>query len=212
MTFSIIGFDNKNEMIGSAVASCWTGVGGCVQFFRPHVGLVNIQNHSHAQVAYRILDNMETSDDLDYCIEDALSTDSAKTLRQCVVASLKSKSVQVYSGSQNTETYHHLIGKSCAAAGNTLADENVIGKMIDAFDNNEDKTITERLILALEAGQEAGGDSRGQEAAAVKSYSFSYPAQRYYPIDLRVDHHKAPIEELRKLYKIFDKNERRITT
>ena len=73
MTFSILAFDRKQELIGSAVASKWTGVGGCTQFFRPGTGLVTIQNCSYAQVAYRILDNMECGETLPDSLEKALA-------------------------------------------------------------------------------------------------------------------------------------------
>lgn len=210
MTFSIIGIDAKRRMIGSAVASKWTGVGGCVPFFRRDVGMVNMQNHSYAQVSHRILDEMTAEDDLSKCIENALYTDKSRHNRQCIVASLKTRSFEVYSGRRCSPIFHQKIGKNCAAAGNTLANTDVIEAMVDAFDGSNGLPMAERLILALEAGQNAGGDARGQEAAAIKAYKFTYPIQRFYPIDLRVDHSDEPLVELRKLYKIFGENERRI--
>ena len=209
MTFSIIGIDPDDKMIGSAVASKWTGVGGCVQFFRHGVGFVNMQNHSHAQVAHRILDKIEGGEDTEQAIEIALETDATKAARQCIVKSLHSNKFAVYSGAQCTGTFAHKIGKNCAAAGNTIASKAVIDAMIDAYENSANAPITEKLLLALEAGQAAGGDTRGQEAAAIKAYEYTYPQQRFYPIDLRVDHHDTPLVELRKLYDIFGENERR---
>ncbi len=209
MTFSIIAFDPDEQMIGSAVASKWTGVGGCTQFFRPDVGFVNMQNHSYAQVAYRILDNIEQGMPLTEALESGLSTDKVREQRQCILADLEGN-FHVYSGSGCTGTFHQKIGKNCAAAGNTLASESVIEAMIDAYENSSSDKIVERLIEALEAGQKIGGDTRGQEAAAIKAYKLSYPVQRFYPIDLRADSHDRPLEELRRLYNIFGHNERRI--
>lgn len=208
MTYSIIAYDPEEEMIGSAVASKWTGVGGCVQFFRPGVGFINIQNHSYAQVAYRILDKMEEGCTLDKSLLKALEIDNVKERRQCILADLEGN-FHVYSGENCTGIHHQKIGKNCAAAGNTLVSENVIDAMIEAYENSSSDRIVERLIQALEAGQEAGGDERGQEAASIKAYKTSYPIQRFYPVDLRVDSHDNPLEKLRHLYRTFGDNDRR---
>ena len=208
MTFSIIGFDPDEKMIGSAVASKWTGVGGCVQFFKPGVGLVNFQNHSYAQVAHRILDGMEEGVPLAEAVEMALSTDDAREHRQCNLADLNGN-FYVYSGKNCTNLHYQKIGKNCAAAGNTLVSANVVENMIQAFEKGHDHSFVERLIAALEAGQEAGGDSRGQEAASVKAYKLTYPIQRFYPVDLRVDSEDEPLKKLRFLYETFSKGDRR---
>lgn len=209
MTFSIIGIDPENEMIGSAVASRWTGIGGCVQFFRPEVGFVNIQNTPYAQVAHRVLDLMESDDDIEHCVSSALGIDTAAKLRQFVVCSLKTHEFHVHSGTGCEDIFTHKVGKHCAAAGNSLADKAVIRDMVKAFENSQDLPLAERLLLALEAGQAEGGDSRGQEAASIQAYQFSYPMQRFYPVDLRVDSHKKPLQELRRLYEVFKEHDRR---
>ncbi|MDP7142842.1 MAG: DUF1028 domain-containing protein [Alphaproteobacteria bacterium] len=210
MTFSIVAFDPDLNMIGSAVASKWTAVGGCVSYFRPGVGIVHIQNHAYAQVAFRILDHLEQNPlmDLSQSVDVALQMDRAKEKRQIAIATIDQR-LYVHTGAECTELYHQKIGKNCAVAGNTLVDKDVIDAMTDAFETSTDFPFTERLIRALEAGQDRGGDARGEEAAAVKAYRFSYPIQRSYPLDLRVDNHEKPLEELRRLYTIFGDNERR---
>ena len=65
-------------------------------------------------------------------------------------------------------------------------------------------------MLALEAGQKQGGDARGQEAAALCVYHAAYPAQKDYPIDLRVDHDDQPLVKLRELYETFKAMDRTI--
>ena len=210
MTFSIIAIDTDNQMIGSAVASRWTGVGACVPYFRPGVGLVHIQNHSYARLAHSMLDEMESHDNIVVCLNKALEDDTAKQKRQCVIASLKNYEFHAYSGAECNGITHHIIGNNCAAAGNTLATENVIKAMVDSMETNNQLSLAERLINALEAGQAEGGDIRGQEAVSLQVYKFSYPVQRFYPIDLRVDHHETPLKEIRHLYDVFNSNERRI--
>ncbi len=209
MTFSIIAFDRKNKLIGSAVASKWTGVGGCTQYFRPGTGIVNIQNCAYAQVAYRILDNMEAGLDLESSLSGALLTDKAREKRQCILADLRGNFF-VHSGIKCTAPLFHRIGKNCAAAGNALASPSVIEAMIAAYESSPSSVMTEKLLEALEAGQAAGGDLRGQEAAAIKVYKTTYPVQRFYPIDLRVDSHDTPLDELRRLYGVFGARDRRV--
>lgn len=209
MTFSIIAYDREQELIGSAVASKWTGVGGCTQFFRPGVGLVNMQNCSYAQVAYRILDNMEHGLNLPESLAKALAEDNAREKRQCLLADLNGN-FHAASGMNCNGIFLHKISENCAAAGNTLTAPAVIDTMIDAYESSASGVMTERLLEALEAGQAAGGDLRGQEAAAVKVYKTTYPVQRFYPIDLRADSHDTPLAELRRLYTIFGENDRRV--
>ena len=148
MTFSILAFDREQALIGSAVASKWTGVGGCTQFFRPGTGLVNIQNHSYAQVAYRILDNIEAGLDLAACLEQALSDDSAREKRQCLLADLHGN-FHAASGADCSGIFRHKVSAHCAAAGNTLADPAVIDAMIDAYESADSDVMTERLPRCL---------------------------------------------------------------
>lgn len=208
MTFSIIGYDPDAQMIGSAVASKWTGVGSCVQFFQPHVGLVNMQNHSYAQIAFRVLKNMETGETLETSLENALLLDTAGQKRQFILADLEGNFL-TYSGDGCNGIYHEETGRNCAAAGNTIAGKDVITAMVTAFEQSRGENLTERLVLALEAGQAAGGDTRGQEAAAIRVFQTSYPQQRFYPVDLRVDSHDEPLIELRRLLDVFAAHERR---
>lgn len=210
MTFSIVAFDVDNRLIGSAVVSRWTGVGGCVPYFRPGVGIVHVQNCACAQVGHNVLAEMEIDDNsLERCLCEALNNDPSGDQRQCIVASIKNLSLHVYTGTACAGITHHKLGRNCAAAGNALANEDVIEAMVEAFESNADTDMAERLITALEAGQAEGGDMRGEEAAALKVYKLRYPVQRFHPVDLRVDHHTEPLKELRYLYEVFSNKERR---
>ncbi len=90
--------------------------------------------------------------------------------------------------------------------GNILAGEEVVLAMGEAFEKTEG-TLAERLIAALESGQEAGGDTRGQQSAALivvrKNGGFGGFNDRY--IDLRVDDHTKPIEELKRIYQLYER-------
>ena len=208
MTFSIIGFDHDEGVIGSAVASKWPAVGGCVPFFRPSVGFINLQNHTYSRLAYDLLDEMEKGDDLAACAANALQRDTAPERRQCILASVNTGQLHAYSGDDNTGIYTHKLGQDCAAAGNTLVSKDVVYCMIDAFEDSRDQPLAERLILALEAGQAAGGDARGEQAVSVHVYHKDYPDQSLYPLNLRVDNSRTPLKELRVLYYEFGEHTR----
>lgn len=209
MTFSIIGFEPELEMIGIAAASKWTGLGGCLPYFRHSVGLVAVQNCSYAQTAYHVLDAMENGQDPSAAIQTALAQDSKPEIRQVLACSLKGEMAN-YSGNSCSKPHLDKQGKNCIAAGNTLACPEVVTDMIRSFETSNAQSLTMKLLEALEAGQAAGGDERGEEAAVIKAYSLHYPKQRFYPIDLRVDSHDQPLAELRRLIEVFNAKERRV--
>lgn len=206
MTFSIIGFDPEKQMIGSAVASKWTGVGACVPFFEVGVGFVHMQNHAYALAANKILDQMSSSTHLETCVKEGLRHDEVASKRQCILANLEGD-MHVHTGVDCHRIHHQRIGTHCAAAGNMLARKEVVDAMITAFEESSDQLLAERLILALEAGQAEGGDRRGIEAASVRVHKTSYPVQKFFPVDLRVDYHAEPLQALRYLYEVFTRNE-----
>lgn len=210
MTFSIIALDPETNEIGSAVASKWTAVGGCVPFFRAGVGMVHIQNHSCPTLAHNILDGLQAGADPETALDQALRKDPQKARRQCLIGDLNSGKTYAYSGADCTGIFLHKNTPDCAVAGNTLADIAVAQHIIDAFQSSAHKPLAERLMLALEAGQKQGGDARGQEAAALCVYHAAYPAQKDYPIDLRVDHDDQPLVKLRELYETFKAMDRTI--
>lgn len=87
---------------------------------------------------------------------------------------------------------------SRSVAGNMLADERVVQASLDAWEGAGGVPFAERLLTALDAGQQAGGDKRGRQSAALIVYS----SEVYPDIDLRVDDHPDPVAELLRLYEI----------
>lgn len=203
MTFSIIGLDPVRGLIGSAVASKWTSVGGCVPFFRPGVGVLHIQGCAYARTAENIWHAM-TEDGMDpaAAMAEALARDTGATHRQVMVMDLAGRRAAATGSDCVGHAVHHL-GENCVVAGNTLANAAVVPAMQAAFESMSDALLGERLLAALEAGEAAGGDTRGREAAALRIYTFDYPDQRFFPLDIRVDSHDTPLAELRRLYDVF---------
>jgi uncharacterized Ntn-hydrolase superfamily protein len=92
----------------------------------------------------------------------------------------------------------HLTGEGYAVMGNLLASEEVIATMAGVFEAATEEPLAERLVRALEAGQEAGGDKRGRQSAVV----YVVESQPYPYLDLRVDEHSDPVAELRRIYEV----------
>lgn len=210
MTLSIIGFDAKRGLIGSAVASKWTSVGGCVPFFRPGVGVLHVQGCAYARTAETVWEKMTAESlSLQAAVDVALALDTGRGHRQIIAADM-SGDMYAVTGAECLPATAHIVGKDCVLAGNTLANPDVIPAMQEAFEALPEALLGERLLAALEAGQAAGGDARGQEAAALRIYTHDYPDQSFFPLDIRVDSHDAPLSELRRLYDVFLQIDRQV--
>ncbi len=92
----------------------------------------------------------------------------------------------------------HIAGDDVSVAGNMLAGPQVVAATLDAYRRSEGRPFGDRLIRALEAGQDAGGDKRGKQSAAIKIWS----TEPYPLLDLRTDDDPAPLDELRRLYEL----------
>jgi uncharacterized Ntn-hydrolase superfamily protein len=105
----------------------------------------------------------------------------------------------LHSGAQALATAAFAQGEGCVALGNLLASPEVPARMLSAFAGAADAEFAERLLLALEAGLDAGGETGDERSAGL------HVAQIYdWPVvDLRVDWHEAPIAELRRLWKLY---------
>jgi hypothetical protein len=103
-----------------------------------------------------------------------------------------------WSGSDCTPWYGDIVDRDMAVSGNMLIGEATLTAMADTFRNTEDCDLAERLLLALKAGNAAGGDKRGKQSAALKVYHW----EAYPWLDLRVDDHAEPVGELWRIYTI----------
>ena len=121
--------------------------------------------------------------------------DAGRDHRQLHMIDAKSRTA-AYTGSACVDWCGHLSRDGFSVAGNMLAGPQVLEKTADAFERTRGLPFAERLLAALEAGEAAGGDKRGKQAAALLVHTTeSYPF-----LDLRVDDHAEPLAELRRLY------------
>lgn len=106
----------------------------------------------------------------------------------------------VHSGSRAMPKSGFKLGRSCVAIGNLLSSSDVPERMVQAFEANEQLRLEERLLMALEAGLDAGGENDDEHAAGLHvAEAFDWPV-----VDLRVDWRESPIRQLRELWRLYE--------
>jgi uncharacterized Ntn-hydrolase superfamily protein len=200
-TFSIVAVDSTNGEIGCAVQSRYFAVGNVVPWARAGVGAVATQAAGVGAFGPRILDVLATGSGLERAIAQVLADDEGRETRQLGVVAADG-SASAHTGSECLAWAGHRVGPGYAVQGNILAGAAVVEEMERAFLGTVG-SLAERLVAALEAGQAAGGDIRGQQSAAVVVERPGAAAESREGLnricDLRVDDHVAPIAELRRL-------------
>ncbi|WP_054180340.1 DUF1028 domain-containing protein [Trabulsiella odontotermitis] len=198
MTLSIVGRCAQTGQMGIAISSSSIAVGARCPWLRSNVGAVSTQNITLPALGPRILDRLQQGDSAETGLKNGLNTDDYHMYRQVTVLTPEGKSA-FYSGEKTLGINHALSGENCVAAGNLLANQDVITAMVHAFEHHSGH-LADRLIAAMQAGLRAGG-----EAGPVHSAALSIVDSPVWPIvDLRVDWTDAdPIDELSKLWQAY---------
>jgi uncharacterized Ntn-hydrolase superfamily protein len=201
-TFSIVALDAATGELGSASASRSLGVGGAIAYSRLGVGVVNTQHYANLRLGETALKCINEGMHPQQALESALSEDPKRLARQLVAIDAKNRK-GAWTGPQCTDVKHHVFGSDCVAAGNHLVSEQVIEAMVAAFEEHHEQSLSWRLLLALEAGEAAGGDKRGKQSAGIKVMPPNLTDAEEINVDLRVDDHPQPLAELRRLCELF---------
>lgn len=201
-TFSIVATDHVTGEIGCAVQSRYFAVGNVVPWAKARVGAVATQAAGVAAFGPAILELIERERlSPEAAIASVLATDEQRETRQLGVVRADGASA-AHTGSECNAWAGHRTGAGYAVQGNILVSEDVVAEMERAF-LGAGGSLAERLVTSLEAGQTAGGDSRGQQSAAVVVERHGAAAETREGVDrvcdLRVDDHPEPIAELRRL-------------
>jgi len=198
-TFSIVGRDPVNGDLGVAVQSKFLAVGSLVPWARAGVGAVATQsfvNTTYGPEGLRLMAGGWTAPE---ALDQLLSLDHDVSHRQVLLVDAAGRAA-AHTGEVCFDWAGHIVGNNFACAGNILVSEDTVQAMAKTFHTTEGP-LAERLVAALAAGQAAGGDSRGQQSAALlvvrTAGSYGGRGDRY--IDLRVDDHPEPIVELERL-------------
>lgn len=200
MTFSIVAYDPNTKELGVAVQSKFIGVGSVVPWAKAGVGAVATQSYANPAYGPKGLELLEEGKSAEETVKILTDRDEGRALRQVGIIDANGEGA-AYTGEDCYEWAGHRVGHHCVAQGNILAGKAVVTNMVETFEQTKG-SLAKRLLKALEAGQAAGGDIRGQQAAAlyvVKEKGGYLQANDRF-IDLRVDEHKEPIKELMRIY------------
>jgi uncharacterized Ntn-hydrolase superfamily protein len=202
MTFSIVARSDDGESWGVAVASKFLAVGSVVPAAVAQVGAIATQ--AWANVAYKgqalaLLDEGATAS---VALQRLLEEDDGRDVRQVGIVDGEGGAAS-HTGPACLDWAGGRTGDGYAIQGNILTGEEVVLAMEAAWHDVSDPgvTLARRLLAALRAGDEAGGDSRGKQSAAlfVVSEGAGYDGGDDVAVDLRVDDHENPIAELTRL-------------
>jgi uncharacterized Ntn-hydrolase superfamily protein len=202
MTFSIVAFDPATGELGVAAQSKFLAVGAVVPWAEAGVGAVATQayaNTSYGPAALALLKKKMNPVDV---VAKLTSADPDRELRQIGVVDTRGRSAG-HTGANCYPFAGQVCAKNFCAQGNLLANDDVIRCMVDAYERST-SSLPLKLIATLRAGQRAGGDKRGQQSACllVVKPNGGYGGFNDRYVDLRVDEHPEPIEELARLYKL----------
>ena len=195
-TFSIAAFDPGTDSLGVAVQSKFLAVGSVVPWARAGVGAVATQAMANFNYGPRGLDLMAEGRSAEETVEALTGADEGRDHRQLGVVDARGRGA-TYTGPECFDWAGGVTGEHYAAQGNILVGRETVDAMARVYEGTEGD-LAARLLAALDAGQEAGGDSRGRQSAAllVVREGGGYGGDNDRVIDLRVDDHPDPIKEL----------------
>ena len=198
MTISIAGRCERTGAFGVAISSSSPAVGSRCPNVRAGVGAVSSQNVTDPSLGTALLDALQSGLGAHDALAKISSIATHPEFRQLTVVDNTGKSA-VYSGAKSLGINSEVTAKNVAAAGNMLANPDVIQAMIDSFNATPDTELADRLIRALEAGVKAGGEAGPVHSAAVLvATEVSWPTT-----NLRVDWDEDPISKLRDIYNVW---------
>jgi uncharacterized Ntn-hydrolase superfamily protein len=194
MTWSILARDETGRF-GVAIASRFFAVGSLTVHTRRGLGALATQALLNPLYGPQGMDLLAAGRSPEDVVQMLTAVDAGRDQRQLHVLPAQGRPV-AWTGAACVDWCGHRVEKDFSVAGNMLAGPRVLEATAEAFLASQGLDLAERLLLAMAAGEAAGGDKRGKQAAALRLH-----ADEDYPqLDIRVDDHEEPIEELRRLW------------
>jgi uncharacterized Ntn-hydrolase superfamily protein len=203
-TYSIVACDLEAEQWGVSVQSKFLSVGSVVPWAEPQVGAIATQAYANPRYGPNGLELLRQGLSAQEVVDRLTSQDEGRDHRQLGVVDGQGRSAS-YTGSECMDWAGGRTGEGYAAQGNILVNKETVDALAETFQSSSGP-LAERLIDCLAAAQEAGGDSRGQQSSAllVVERDGGYARMSDVVVELRVEDHERPIEELRRIYKLHD--------
>jgi uncharacterized Ntn-hydrolase superfamily protein len=200
-TFSITARCKKTGMLGVAVSTARPAVGSLAPYVKAGVGAISTQALVNPFYGIDGLRFLSEGVPVNQVVERLLKEDTERERRQLAIVD-KNGIASGFTGSETVPWQGHLVGSQFVVAGNMLTGPETLQAMYETFEALENESLPERLLAALKSGQEAGGDKRGKQSAAL----YVVHEEEYPFVDLRVDEHDDPVSELVRIYEVCQRD------
>jgi uncharacterized Ntn-hydrolase superfamily protein len=204
-TYSIVACDLDAGQWGVATQSKFLAVGSVVPWAEPHVGAVATQSYANPRYGPDGLALLRQGMSADEVVKRLTEADDGREHRQLGVVGARGDAA-TYTGTECHDWAGGRTGDGYAAQGNILVSAETVDALAETFEATAGQALAERLLDCLDAAQAAGGDKRGQQSAAllVVEKDAGYAQLSDVVVELRVDDHARPLEELRRIYGLHD--------
>jgi uncharacterized Ntn-hydrolase superfamily protein len=202
-TYSICACDLEAQQWGVAVQSKFLAVGSVVPWAEPHVGAIATQAYANPRYGPEGLGLLREGLGADEVVRRLTDADEGRAERQLGIVDGAGRAA-TFTGEKCNEWAGGCTGEGFAAQGNILISADTVNALAETFEATAGAPLAERLLTSLDAAQAAGGDRRGQQSAAllVAGPNQGYAGLSDVAVDVRVDDHERPLEELRRLYEL----------
>lgn len=200
-TFSITARCKRTGMLGVAVSTARPAVGSLAPYAKAGVGAIATQalvNPFYGIDGLKLLTEGLSAKEV---LEKVTAQDDEKERRQLALVDAAGH-VAAFTGSDTVPWQGHIEGDQFVVAGNMLTGPETLDAMAETFSSLEEEPFEERMLKTLKSGQEAGGDKRGKQSAAL----YIVHEEEYPYIDIRVDDHPNPVDELMRVYEVCQRD------
>lgn len=205
-TYSIVGYDPEERAWGIAIASRFLAVGASTRWGMAGAGVVVIQAHFNARNGSEGVELLRRGVGAQEVIDSLMTKDRYRDVRQMAVIDGRG-GVATYTGKDCKPWAGGKVGECWAAQGNTLTGPAVVDVMMEHFSSHRG-SLARRLVDALNAGDDSGGDRRGRQSAALlvvrPDPKELFDVFSHHTIDLRVDDNSDPCRELGRLLDLYE--------
>jgi uncharacterized Ntn-hydrolase superfamily protein len=204
-TYSIVACDLEAQQWGVSVQSKFLSVGSVVPWAEPHVGAVATQAYANPRYGPNGLQLLREGLSAQEVVDRLTGEDEGRDHRQVGIVDGEGNAA-TYTGRECMDWAGGRTGANYAAQGNILVSAQTVDALAETFESSAGRPLADRLIDCLAAAQAAGGDSRGQQSSAllVVQPDGGYAGMSDVVVELRVEDHERPIEELRRIYTLHD--------